>query len=73
MDETQQIILKLFKNNLFLIGKNNLNNSNFHEQIDKHVIPTSQVVNYLGIKLNNKLKWDDHAELVELSQKSDII
>ena len=28
------------------------------------MIPTSEVVEYLGIKLNNKLQWDDHAELV---------
>ena len=33
-------------------------------QIDKHVIPPSEVVKYLGIELNNILKWDDHAELV---------
>ena len=48
----------------FVIAKNNLNNSNFHLQIDKHVVPTSEVVKYLGIKLNNELKWDDHAELL---------
>ena len=59
-----RLSLNYSKTTYLVIGKDNLNNSNFHVQIDKHVIPTSEVVKYLGIKLNNKLKWDDHAELV---------
>ena len=69
-----RLSLNYSKTTCFVIGKNNLNNSNFH-QIDKRVIPTSEVVRYLGIKLNNKLKWDDHAELVvkELNRTAGII
>ena len=69
-----RLSLNYSKTTYFVIGKNNLNDSNFH-QIDKHAIPTSEVVRYLGIKLNNKLKWDDHAELVvkELNRTAGII
>ena len=59
-----RLSLNYSKTTYFVISKNNLNNSNFLVQIDKHVIPTSEVVKYLGIKLKNKLKWDNHAELV---------
>ena len=39
-----RLSLNYSKTTYFVIGKNNLNNSNFYVQIDKHVMPTLEVV-----------------------------
>ena len=57
--------LNYFGTTYFEIGNNALlSNRNLHVKIDKHLIPSSKVVKYLGIQLNYKLKWEDHVELV---------